>query len=398
MRDGSGRRGGPLRVVAAALAAVGALALTPPADARVLGTAPPQRGGSGLAEARDALTRELGISEEEAAQRVGRQEEQVDLAERLEREVGAEFVGAFIDDRGVLRVNVTGETAAERVRQAGAEPARVVHDRHALGAALEALNHAPGAPTGSSWAIDEPTNAIVVRLPPGASTSPAGRAFLDVAHRTGVRVVVEEVAASVEPAAFYGGEETDQQTRCTAGFIASSGSSQYVITAGHCTDTAGPYYDTDGVLIGYPVASAFPGDDAGAILITNPGPLDPRGAILSRGRVIDIIGQSTPLVGKVVCKQGKTTGTTCGRITRLNTSSRYDAGYVFGLIESRACTDKGDSGGPLWMTSESPTSAGRRAVGIVSGRTAGLPCDSPDFRSYHQPIAEVLSAWNLTLR
>ncbi|ATI36475.1 peptidase S1 (plasmid) [Rhodococcus sp. H-CA8f] len=86
------------------------------------------------------------------------------------------------------------------------------------------------------------------------------------------------------------------------------------------------------------------------------------------GVTINGIG-AAPALGTIVCKEGRTTGNTCG------ITWGYDA--VYGEIIEHACSMGGDSGGPLVV--------GDRLVGLVSnGYTPG--CFDPGPPPFHAPI------------
>jgi streptogrisin A len=61
-------------------------------------------------------------------------------------------------------------------------------------------------------------------------------------------------------------------------------------------------------------ASSFAGNDYGAIRISNPAALDPRGGVLHNGAFRDITGAGRVPVGSSACKTRSTMGTTCGTI------------------------------------------------------------------------------------
>ena len=208
------------------------------------------------------------------------------------------------------------------------------------------------------------------------------------ARSFGAAVRVERTPA-VQTQAFYGGQAIFRSgSRCSAGFNTRSGSGRnYVLTAGHCTDLRGTWRTSSGQTIGPVAGSSFPGNDFGAIRISNPAALDPRGGVLHYGAFRDITGASRVLVGSPACKTGSTTGTTCGTVLAYNVTVNYVEGTVFGMTRTNICTQPGDSGGALY--------AGSLAQGITSGGTIG-GC-RPGFRSFFQPADEPLSTWGLTL-
>jgi streptogrisin D len=305
-------------------------------------------------------------------------------ADRLTRSLGAQAAGAYLDASGRLTVNVLGAKAAAQVRAAGAAPRLVTRSSASLGRVQAALNAAGNAPVGASWGVDVASNTVLVSVPAGR-----GAAFVARARSFGSAVRVERTPA-VRTQAFYGGQAIYRGgSRCSAGFNTRSGSGRnYVLTAGHCTDLGGTWTTASGQTIGPVAASSFPGNDYGAIRISSPASLDPRGGVLHYGAFRDITGAGRVPVGSQACKTGSTTGTTCGTVQAYNVTVNYAEGTVFGLTRTNICTQPGDSGGALY--------AGSRAQGITSGGTIG-GCSQPGFRSFFQPADEALSVYGLTL-
>jgi streptogrisin D len=305
-------------------------------------------------------------------------------ADRLTRALGARAAGAYLDASGRLTVNVLGADAAARVRAAGATPRLVARSSAALGRVKAALDAANSAPVGSSWGVDVVSNTVLVSVPAGR-----GAAFLAKARSFGAAVTVRRGPA-VQTQAFYGGQAIlNSRARCSAGFNTRSGSGRYyVLTAGHCTNLGGTWTTSSGQTIGPVAASSFPGNDFGAIWISNPSALDPRGGVLSNGAFQDITGASRVPVNSPACKTGSTTGTTCGIVQAYNVTVRYAEGTVYGLTRTNICTQPGDSGGAMF--------AGTQAQGIVSGGTVG-GCNQQGFQSFFQPADEALSVYGLTL-
>ena len=305
-------------------------------------------------------------------------------ADRLTRSLGAQAAGAYLDASGDLTVNVLGARAAAQVRAAGATPRLVTRSSAGLGRVQAALNAAGNAPVGASWGVDVASNTVLVSVPAGR-----GAAFVARARSFGSAVRVERTPA-VRTQAFYGGQAIHRGgSRCSAGFTTRSGSGRnYVLTAGHCTDLGGTWTTSSGQTIGPVAASSFPGNDYGAIRISNPASLDPRGGVLHNGAFRDITGAGRVPVGSQACKTGSTTGTTCGTVQAYNVTVNYAEGTVFGLTRTNICTQPGDSGGALY--------AGSLAQGITSGGTIG-GCSQPGFRSFFQPADEALSVYGLTL-
>jgi len=304
-------------------------------------------------------------------------------ADRLTRSLGAQGAGAYLDASGRLTVNVLGAGAAAQVRAAGATPRLVTRSLARLERVRAALD-AAGAPVGASWGVDVPSNTVLVTVPAGA-----GAGFVATARSFGAAVRVQRTRA-VHTQAFYGGQAIlHGGSRCSAGFNTRSGSGRnYVLTAGHCTNLGGTWTTSSGQTIGPVAASSFPGNDFGAIRISDPAALDPRGGVLYNGAFRDITGASRVPVGSSACKTGSTTGTTCGTVQAYNVTVRYAEGTVYGLTRTNICTQPGDSGGAMF--------AGSQAQGITSGGTIG-GCSQAGFQSFFQPADEALSVYGLTL-
>ena len=246
-----------------------------------------------------------------------------------------------------------------------------------------ALDAAGTAPVGSSWGVDVVSNTVLVSVPAGQ-----GAAFVARARSFGAAARVQR-APAVQTQAFYGGQAIlHSGSRCSAGFITRSGSGRnYVLTAGHCTNLGGTWTTSSGQTIGPVAASSFPGNDFGAIRISNPAALDPRGGVLDGGAFRDITGASRVPVNSPACKTGSTTGTTCGIVQAYNVTVRYAEGTVYGLTRTNICTQPGDSGGAMF--------AGSQAQGVTSGGSIG-GCGN-GFQSFFQPADEALSVYGLTL-
>jgi streptogrisin D len=304
-------------------------------------------------------------------------------ADRLTRSLGSQSAGAYLDASGRLTVNVLSAGAAAQVRAAGATPKLVTRSLASLDRVKAALD-AAAAPVGASWGVDLPSNTVLVTIPAGA-----GAGFAARARSFGAAVRVEHTRA-VRTQAFYGGQAIlHGGSRCSAGFNTRSGSGRnYVLTAGHCANLGGTWTTSSGQTIGPVAASSFPGNDFGAIRISNPAALDPRGGVLSGGAFQDITGAGRVAVGATACKTGSTTGTTCGPVLAYNVTVRYAEGTVYGLTRTRICTQPGDSGGAMF--------AGTQAQGITSGGTIGS-CGQTGFQSFFQPADEALSVYGLTL-
>jgi hypothetical protein len=195
---------------------------------------------------------------------------------------------------------------------------------------------------------------------------------------------------------------------CTAGFWVGypGGPRVSMLTAGHCIHAVGQPWGTcsyggaschnvGSQVTGYNGGPASaPDGDAGLIkqdvagFGAHPGYVN--WATLGIG-TIRWYEQSNPATGQIVCKEGVTTGNTCGTVTAsyANISPDADGRYYTGLFQSDACSQQGDSGGP-WLRAESDT-----AVGITSHGNYAGSCGP--HASYGEPISRPLQRWGATI-
>jgi hypothetical protein len=161
-----------------------------------------------------------------------------------------------------------------------------------------------------------------------------------------------------------------------------------VLTAGHCTDLGGTWTTSSGRTIGPVAASSFPGNDYGAIRISSPAALDPRGGVLHNGAFRDITGRR-PGPGRLGGLQDRVDhGHDLRHRPGLQRHRELRRRHRLRPDRTNICTQPGDSGGALY--------AGSLAQGITSGGTVG-GCSQAGFRSFFQPVGEALSTFGLTL-
>jgi streptogrisin C len=303
----------------------------------------------------------------------------------IEVVLGASFAGAWLrpsTDR--LAVATTDPGAVRRIRALGAVPRVVARTAAALDAVQSVLDAraatVPDSVTG--WYVDPASNSVIVR----ATDVDAGQAF--AAGVDGVRV--EKVAHRPRPLAeLVGGEAvySPDGARCSIGFNATSGSTRYVITAGHCTETGGTWSGYDRSPVGPVTASSFPGDDFGLIRVESSA--WEQGPWVSDGDAdrITVTGSAEALVGASVCRSGSTTGYRCGSIEAKDQTVNYGGGdVVSGLTRTGACAEPGDSGGSYV--------SGSQAQGVLSGGSGSCLLGGETF---FQPVNEVLAAYDLSL-
>lgn len=359
-------------VTAAAVGLVTAAAAMPPAQAQES-----LAGKSGLVPqvekvAVDSLTA-TGISKQEALYHLAVQRESKALGSRLIHQLGARTASYFLNSAGDAVVNVLDPAAAERVRAAGADAEVVEHSSTELQAVKNRLDSIARVPQ-SAWGIDPSVNKVVVTISDAAPKADAAR-LTRVTKSFGDKVELKHTAREFKQQLLGGSGMTTGRVVCSAGFNATDGRRHYVITAGHCTKGLPSWQG-----VGPSLRSNFPGNDFG--LIRNDSSDAPGAVDLYNGATQPISGAGNAVVGEQVCKSGRTTQYTCGRVQALNQTVDYDAdGVVNGLIQTNVVTDSGDSGGALFD--------GSTALGVTSGGNGST--------NFFQPVTEALGAYGLRL-
>ncbi|MEU7612888.1 S1 family peptidase [Micromonospora sp. NPDC049204] len=238
---------------------------------------------------------------------------------------------------------------------------------------------------GTAWGLDPATGRMTLTVDDTVAPSELA-ALRAVTDRAGVALRREP--GTLRPLIAGGQGIYGGGARCSLGANARSGSTYYVITAGHCTTAAATWY-TDSAqttVLGTRTATSYPTNDYGLIRYT--GRIAHPSAVYTYPGLLTIHGPGTAYVGQAVCRSGVTTGVRCGTVTGLNQTVNYATGVIYGLIRTNICAEPGDSGGPLYVASTGTI------LGILSGGSGN--CTSGG-TTYYQPIGEVLAAYSLTL-
>jgi hypothetical protein len=320
------------------------------------------------------------------------------VAESVEAQLGSDsgVVGSYYNDAGELVVAVSDLTTAELVRQVGAIPRLVQFTAGQLNAVQDKLNRLAASSSAGkvrSWYVDPVSGTVVVTVPRGAHDLITDR-FLSRAKANGDRVTVRRVSGTVTTTAddfsLRGGLQVDKNTGyvCSLGFNArTTKGTRIFLTAGHCT-AGKPSFSRNGYILGNTRTSSFPGNDFGTVGVIEGW--DQQGYVEGWGAGnIAVRGIADATVGSTLCKSGKSTGWTCGKIVARNVTVNYGSNKVVrGLFQHTACVEAGDSGGAN-MT-------GNYAQGITSGAALingqCLEKYGQTNESYAQPVAEALQA------
>ncbi|GAA1623696.1 S1 family peptidase [Catellatospora bangladeshensis] len=233
---------------------------------------------------------------------------------------------------------------------------------------------------GTAWAVDPATGRMTVTLDDSVTEQQATRL-------RGAGVTLRREPGHLRTMLAGGDAIYGSTARCSLGANARSGSTYYLITAGHCTNSSANWWTNSArtIAIGVRTASSFPSNDYGLVRYTTL--LSHPSAVNTYPGLLQLRGTGSAYVGQAVCRSGATTGVRCGVVTALNATVNYPEGTVTGLIRTNICAENGDSGGPLYTS-------GGLILGILSGGTGNCTTGGS---TYYQPIGEILAAFGLTI-
>lgn len=320
------------------------------------------------------LQRDLGLTEAQARARLAAETAARPVEAGLRARLGGTYGGAWLTAGGTLTVATTAASQVATIEAAGAAPVVVARSLADLEATRAELDAAKAPASVHAWYVDVPTNTVVVR----AATAAAGRAFGGPAARV--------VVSSAAPRPLYDVRGGDQyvingNTLCSVGFSVAGG----FVTAGHCGGAGSPTLGYNNVSQGTVAGSSFPGNDYGWVRVNGSWTPQPWVNNYSGGNAA-VAGSQEAGIGASVCRSGRTTGWRCGVIQAKNVTVNYAQGAVYGLTQSNACAEGGDSGG-AWIS-------GDQAQGVTSGGSGNC---STGGTMFFQPIGEILGAYGLSL-
>jgi hypothetical protein len=333
-----------------------------PVEARAEGEA------DGLQQDAAVYSNDFRVSLQEAGRQLQLQEAIDALNARLTEEQAATFAGLSIEHTPefhvVARFTRKGEeTIRPYLSPALAAVVRVEPARftlYQLERRLEASYHrVHGAGMPSAGAVDVRANRAEVHVLRGNSA--AARAVLG----EGEAAVVEVDQLPQEEIAMYGGLPI---STCTTGFtVRNSAGTRGVSTAGHCGNSQ--------TLSGY--ALTFRGEAySGSYDVqwhNASGHTYPNTIKVSSGTrsITGTRSRASQTVGSQVCKQGKTTGYTCGTISTTSYCASGACTWVRVAGNGVNLSEGGDSGGP-WFSGN--TAYGSHTYGIGND-SAYMPID-----------------------
>ena len=161
---------------------------------------------------------------------------------------------------------------------------------------------------------------------------------------------------------------------CTLGFLAVDDMGRSTpVTAGHCaalTNAENAVLERGGVVGRFDTVrfddlrSGGSGDDYATVRLTNPWLRPAAEVVDQRGGRVPVEGVAAPVEGMPVCKSGRTTGWTCGRVRKQRVHAvSGTTGRRIEAFAHTACSGVGDSGAPVL--------SGTLAVGVLQGGTQG---------------------------
>lgn len=301
----------------------------------------------------------FGVSPQEGARRLQLQDAVDALNARLTEEQAATFAGLTIEHTPEFHVVARFTRKGEETLQPYLSPAlaqvvRVEPARFSLQQLerrLEAsYNRVRNAGIPAAGEVDVRANRAEVHVLRGRSAAARG-----VLGEGETAVVVEVDHLPKEEISMYGGLPI---STCTTGFtVVNSSGTRGVSTAGHCGNSQ--------TLSGY--ALTFRGEAySGSYDIqwhNASGHSYPNTIKVSTGTrsITGTRSRTSQTVGSQVCKQGKTTGYTCGTISTISYCASGACTWVRVAGNGTNLSEGGDSGGP-WFSGN--TAYGSHTYGI----------------------------------
>ncbi|MDQ3405030.1 MAG: S1 family peptidase [Actinomycetota bacterium] len=369
------------------LAAVLAGAFLQPATADSVNTTSSPSSPKVSAALSQALQRDLHLTADQAAQRLGQEETARTVEQHAKNVLGNSYAGSWFDaDSGKLIALTTNPAKAKALSGAEVQvrtATRTAAELDAVKTGIDTLagRHAPAAVNG--WYVDIQSNSVVITVNK-TKLDDAAKSFVKKAKagRDHVRVV-EETTSPQAMADVVGGWPyyINFAGRCSVGFSVYGG----FVTAGHCGRPGNTVSDNAGTVIGSFAGSTFPYYDY-AWVRTNAG-VTLWGYVEGyNGSWYYVRGSAQAATGSGICRSGSTTGLRCGSIIARGQTVNYPQGTVYNLTRTNVCAEPGDSGGS-WISAN-------QAQGVTSGGSGNC---STGGTTYYQEVNPILNAYGLTL-
>lgn len=336
-----------------------------------------------------AMKRDLGLDARGAAARVNFERRAGDVIEEIRSSLGDSFAGAWVKAGRDIHVGVTDEASAAIVKRAGATPTMMKRSLSKLQEAKKELDEivknqpqtlsTANKPGIASYYVDVAANKLVIDAL-STSVEQAEKLAADVGLSESDFEVREVEAMPTTFLVGGDGYSIDNSGICSVGFAVSGG----FVSAGHCGGVGSSAATLNGGSLGTFEDSVFPGNLDAAFISTGAS-VDPVVGTYGNGDQT-ITGSSVASIGSGVCRSGTTTGYHCGEIAGYDVTVNYDVGPVFGMTQTSACAEPGDSGGSFF--------SGDQAQGVVSGGSGDCRSGGTTF---FQPVNEILDSFGLSL-
>jgi streptogrisin C len=354
----------------------------------------------------DALARDLGLSPQQAHDRIMAEGMAQRILPTLRQALGTAYAGSWFDPTDLkLVVATTDEQTTAAIETNGARSAVVKWNLEQLNNVRQRLDQ--GALQLSDqqkrpiwkWGVDVKTNSVMITIPADDPEALIAAQDFITLSRVDANVIRIEQSKEGPPTLFQsyvvrGGDQysnTTDGSLCSVGFSVDGG----YVTAGHCSEgtTGDVVTGYNGAQQGTFVGSEFPTEDRAWVQVNGswaPSPCVGDGADRDCGATDNVVvsGSTEVGVGATVCRWGRTTGGPhCGEIQ--NTDVTVVLGgvdTVYHLTQTSACGEPGDSGGPYMWNHE--------AQGTLTGGSGN--CSSGG-TTYFYPLNLTLNHFNLTL-
>ena len=345
-----------------------------------------------------AMKRDLGLEADQAHARVAHDLRGSEAIENLRNSMGESFAGGWVE-KDAFYVGVTDEAEAHLVTAAGGKPVVVANSLQRLQSAKSAMDElfkthaeaksATSATEGiAAFFVSESTNKVVIEALEDEASQARAR---DLASQAGLseseyelRSVATMPSSRADILGGYTYINADANLRCSVGFSVRGG----FVSAGHCGRQGSRVVQQgSGTYLGYFRASQVNAGDMSYIETNDNAMLYPSVYGYGYGNYA-VYGSQEYARGASVCRSGSTTGLRCGYIGDKGITVQYtDLGTMYGLTQTSACSDHGDSGGSFISNNQ--------GQGVLSGGNGN--CNSGQSVSYFYPLNNILNNYGLTL-
>ncbi|MFJ4682477.1 S1 family peptidase [Streptomyces sp. NPDC088789] len=235
---------------------------------------------------------------------------------------------------------------------------------------------------GTAWFTDKASGKVVITADSTVSAAEINKIKKEAGAQAGA-LEIKRTPGKFSRLIAGGEAITSAGVRCSLGFNVINSARQYfALTAGHCT-SGRPSWNIGTAVPGQTV---FPNYDHGVIAHSNPAAADGR-VYLHNGTYRDIINSAAATLNQRIERSGSTTGYRTGTVTGLNATVNYGGGQlVYNTIQTNACAQPGDSGGPLF--------AGNTALGLLSGGSGNCSVGGTTF---YEPVTRPLSLYGYSV-